>query len=233
MAEINNTLLTTLIKGLKYKSKTDEYTFNHKTYKLREVKASEEKDTEHYYFVNIVEPTDLKLVKVVKGIPSYDGFNNVTVGKQLRKLEYQREYYKKVLKKKRQQQAKENAVEKVVKVKKEKQEKPKKTYKPIKCACCGKEFTPTQSKQKYCCHKCQLKYNSKKQAEKKKEENKIEKVCPICNKTFEGTPRQTYCSKKCYKVSQQDGRRQRYEREKAQKQNSGKKTIVVKKKNVK
>lgn len=231
MAEINNTLLTTLIKGLKYKSKTDEYTFNHKTYKLREVKASEEKDTEHYYFVNIVEPTDLKLVKVVKGIPSYDGFNNVTVGKQLRKLEYQREYYKKVLKKKRQQQAKEKVVkEKVVKVK---EDKPKKTYEPIKCAYCGKEFTPTQSKQKYCSAECQRKYNSKKQAQADVEKRHSEKTCAICGKKFVGTPREKYCSDECYKVSQQDNRRQRYEREKAQKQNSGKKTIVVKKKNVK
>ena len=51
MAETNNTLLMALIKGLKYNDKTEEYTFKHKKYRLREVKETEKKSQEaHYYF---------------------------------------------------------------------------------------------------------------------------------------------------------------------------------------
>ena len=54
MADINNTLLTALITGLKYNDKTEEYTFKHKKYRLREVKETEKKSQEvYYYFVNI------------------------------------------------------------------------------------------------------------------------------------------------------------------------------------
>ena len=231
MTEINNTLLTSLIKGLKYNSKTDEYTFNHKKYKLREVKETESKqDITHYYFVNINEPVDLVLVKGIKGIPTYDGFNDVRVDSTLRKIAYQREYYKRVTVEKRAKAVKPEKEK--PKTKKKSVAKKKKTLKPKKCAFCGTEFTPKQTKQKFCCRKCQMRYNSKKQAEKIKEENKIEKVCPICNKTFEGTPRQIYCGKDCYKLSQKDNRHQRYLRDKEVK-NSDKKVIVVKKKNVK
>lgn len=231
MADTNNTLLMALIKGLKYNDKTEEYTFKHKKYRLREVKETEKKSQEvHYYFVNINEPTDLKIIKAIGGIPTYDGFNDVRVDSTLRKIAYQREYYKRVTVEKRAKAGKSEKEK--TKTKKKSVAKKKKVLKPKKCAFCGTEFTPKQTKQKFCCRKCQMRYNSKKQADKIKEENKIEKVCPICNKTFEGTPRQIYCSKDCYKLSQKDNRRQRYLREKEVK-NSDKKVIVAKKKNVK
>jgi predicted transcriptional regulator len=75
-----------------------------------------------------------------------------------------------------------------------------------------------------------------------KAERKSEKVCPICNKTFEGTPRQKYCSKECYKVSQRDSRRERYNRDKSNgcydkggkyEYNKYRKKVTSKKKNVK
>lgn len=231
MADINNTLFTELIKGLKYNEKADEYTFKHRKYRLREVKETEKKSQEvHCYFVNINEPTDLKIVKAIGGIPTYDGFNEVRVDSNLRKIVYQREYYKRVTVEKRAKAVKPEKEK--PKTKKKPVAKKKKTLKPKKCAFCGTEFTPKQVKQKFCCRKCQTRYNSKKQAEKIKKENKIEKVCPICNKTFEGTPRQIYCGKDCYKLSQKDNRHQRYLRDKEVK-NSDKKVIVVKKKNVK
>ena len=89
MADINNTLFTELIKGLKYNEKADEYTFKHRKYRLREVKETEKKSQEvHCYFVNINEPTDLKIVKAIGGIPTYDGFNEVRVDSNLRKIVY-------------------------------------------------------------------------------------------------------------------------------------------------
>ena len=231
MADINNTLFTELIKGLKYNEKADEYTFKHRKYRLREVKETEKKSQEvHCYFVNINEPTDLKIVKAIGGIPTYDGFNEIRVDSNLRKIVYQREYYKRVTVEKRAKAVKPEKEK--PKTKKKSVAKKKKTLKPKKCAFCGTEFTPKQIKQKFCCRKCQTRYNSKKQAEKIKKESKIEKVCPICNKTFEGTPRQIYCGKDCYKLSQKDNRHQRYLRDKEVK-NSDKKVIVVKKKNVK
>ena len=225
MTEINNTLLTSLIKGLKYNSKTDEYTFNHKKYKLREVKETESKqDITHYYFVNINEPVDVVLVKGIKGIPTYDGFNDVKVDTQLRKIAYQREYYRKVTLEKRakaseklkaeRQKAKEQLKQQKQKLKEKEKAKKLAKIKPKVCKFCGAEFKPKAKIQKFCSHECQLKYNSKKQAQKKKESNHVEKVCPICNKTFTGTTKNTYCSKECYKVSQKQDRRQRYEKEK-------------------
>lgn len=240
MAEINNTLLTTLIKGLKYNDKTSEYTFKNKKYKLREVKETSDKKIQetHYYFVNINEPTDLKFVKVLSGIPFYDGFNNVEIDKKLRKLEYQREYYKRVLVDKRGiGKTKEETPPTPVKATKKKAVKKKRKLRDKKCAYCGETYTPKQSKQKFCCDTCRKRYYSELQAEQLRQEALTEKVCPICNKTFEGTPRERYCSKECYKLAQKENRKQRYEREKASKKsvkkNSGKKTIIVKKKNVK
>jgi len=218
-SNINNSMLISLIKGLYYNSKANEYTYRHKKYKLRDVKTSEDKkEIEHYYFVNIDNPIDLVIVKVVKGIPAYDGFNDVKINAKLRKLAYQREYYKQVTIEKRKK------VREEVKAEKEKlREKVNNKIKEIKkqeteqkiCAFCGEEFTPTSKVQKFCSRECQRKYNSKQASEKKKTERKSEKVCPICNKTFVGNPRDTYCSKECYKVSQRDSRRERYNRDKS------------------
>lgn len=227
MTEINNAVFVSLIKGLKYNSKTSEYTYKQKQYRLREIKVSEGKaQTEYYYFVNIEEPLDLRFVKAIKGIPTYDGFNEIKIDTQLRKLVYQKEYYKQVTIEKRAKANEKIKAEKEkakAKLKEEKQKAKEKAkanklakIKPKICEYCGKEFLPKAKIQKFCSHDCQLKYNSKKQAQKQKEDKKTEKVCPICSKSFIGTGKNTYCSNECYKISQKESRRKRYEREKEQ-----------------
>ena len=246
MAEINNTVFMALIKGLKYSDKSKDYTYKHNKYKLAKVQADENKSIEQFYFVNINEPTDIKVVSAIGGIPTYDGFNGIKVDTKLRKLEYLRVYYKKVLVDKR-QKASADKREKREKERKEKREQKKielqsqiqEKYTPIKCAYCGVEFTPHAKNQKFHTDECRKRYYSEKQAEQKKEENLVEKVCPICNSTFKGTPREKYCSKKCYKLAQKGNRRLRYEKEKVNKIESEKakkpkkKAVVVKKKNIK
>lgn len=246
--EINNTVFMALINGLKYDDKTGDYTFKNKKYVLKDVKLAKKHlngDVYNYYFVNINEPTDLKTVSAISGIPTFDGFNNVDVDKRLRKLEYSREYYKKVTYNKRKKERAKRAIslrEQQAKAREQRKEelknelrKPK--YEPIKCLYCGTEFTPYAKNQKFHTDECRKRYYSEKQAQDIKDEHTSEKVCPICNTVFTGTPRDKYCSPECYKVAQKELRKERYARDKVAKtvqEQPKKKAFVVKKnKNVK
>lgn len=235
MNEVNNTLLQALITGLEYNDKDNLYSFKHRKYALKSSTVEGKKIT--HYFVNINEPTDLKIIlcSSSNGIPTYDGFNDKSVDKKLRKLEYLRLYYKTTIYKKRQEKRKlakstehkEKPVK--VKVKKEKAE-----LEPIKCAYCGKVFTPKFKNQKFHTDECRKKYYSERQATEIKQARQEDKVCPICGTHFTGTPRDKYCSPECFKLAQKGLRRERYIREKAlvekyKQENSEKKVIVVKK----
>lgn len=232
MAEVSNVVLTTLINGLSYNEQAEEYTFNDNRYKIKgsQDKSSKQKNgvvviTSILYFVNISNPADLKTVTCVNDIPTFDGFNNIKINTKLRKLIYLKGYYKQVTLEKRQKaRAKQKAKREQEKAKLKEQmaiekEKAKAEklarIQPKKCEHCGIEFVPKLSKQKFCCHDCQIKYNSKKQAKADTEKRHSEKICVICGKKFIGTPREKYCSSECYKIAQQENRRRRYERDKA------------------
>ena len=83
-----------------------------------------------------------------------------------------------------------------------KEEKPK-TIKTetIKCAYCGKEFSPESPKNKYCSIKCRDKRNNEKRVERyrKSTQSKAEeKTCENCGKTFSTVIKyQRFCCKEC------------------------------------
>lgn len=83
-----------------------------------------------------------------------------------------------------------------------KEEKPK-DVKPetIKCAYCGKEFSPESPKNKYCSIKCRDKRNNEKRVERyrKSTQSKAEeKTCENCGKTFSTVIKyQRFCCKEC------------------------------------
>lgn len=215
MTEQINEMLLSCIKGLKYNSKTDEYTFNHNKYKLRETKESD-KNNSYCYFVNIADPTLIKSVQLRKGVPFYDGFNNVEVSKELyekyRLKKYHQEYYKKVTYGKRQLNKKEKPPKTTIKEK----VKPKKSVvmrEPVKCLYCGTEFIPVAKNQKFHSDKCRKKYWSEKQAEIKRQEKLTKKICPFCGTVFDGMPRDKYCSPECYKKAQKGVRDERHQSE--------------------
>ena len=135
---LNQMALLNLISGLVYEPKTDNYQFKNKKYKLREI-TSLNKAYNNHYFVNIVEPTEMVIVKCTngRGLPIYDGFNNIKVDSRARHLQYLKSYYYDV--RKPRTEAKHTTVK--------------------KCLQCGKEFTGTP-RQKYCSDKCRIKFNS-------------------------------------------------------------------------
>ena len=210
--KIDNTLLLTFIKGLKYSEDEQKYTFKKKKYKLRDVKI-QSKRSQFYFFVNTNDPTDVKIVKYSGDVPLHDGFNNIELDEEQRKSAWKKVYYKKAIKERRRQasrvkkQAKlEAKLEAIEQAKAEREAK----LKPIKCKFCGKEFKPTQTQQKFCCDSCRIKYFSKLQGEQVKADRKVKKTCPVCHKAFLGNPRDTYCSKECYFEAQKDLRKERY-----------------------
>ena len=216
---INNTLLLAFIKGLKYDENEHKYTFKKKKYKLRDVKI-QSKRSQFYFFVNLNDPTDVKIVKYSGGVPLQDGFNNVELDEAQRKRTWKKIYYEKTIREKRRQESKikkqAKAKAKLEAIEQAKAEREAK-LKPIKCKFCGKEFKPTQTPQKFCCASCRIKYFGKKQGEYEKEKRKVEKTCPICNKKFIGTSRDNYCSKECYNEAQKILKKIRYNKNKNKK----------------
>ncbi len=83
-----------------------------------------------------------------------------------------------------------------------KEEKPK-AVKPetIKCAYCGKEFSPESPKNKYCSIKCRDKRNNEKRVERyhtSAQAKAEEKTCENCGKTFSAVIKyQRFCCKEC------------------------------------
>lgn len=201
----NKELNTSFIKGLKFNEETDTYTFKRKIYKLKSIIKGEKKFYDTYYFVSIKNPEEIVTVISLNGKPFKDGFNKTQMTSKERDAEFHKVYYKRVYIEKRQKESlklqekkikiKEKLKEKI-KLQKEKEKSEK--LKPRVCANCGKEFTPIQAAQKFCCSKCRTYYLSKKQAENKKQAKLEKKICPICNKAFLGNPRDKYCSKDCY-----------------------------------
>lgn len=225
MAEVNNETLMNLIDGLLFDEQTKEYAYKENKYRLKGSQDSSKTQkngvivtTSILYFVNINNPTDLKSVTCVNGLPTFDGFNDTKVDKKLRRLEFNRKYYHEVRANERLKAKAEREKEKDKKIMAKIMAKAEKfaQTEPKKCKYCGNEFIPKQKAQRFCCDSCRKRYYSRMQSDKIVQANKSEKICPICNKKFIGTPRETYCSKECYKVSQQENRRKRYEREKAQ-----------------
>ena len=214
MEKVNNTLFESLIEGFKYLTDEDLYEFKNSKYRFRGITEGQTRVT--YYFINIAEPTDIKSVICPQGslIPLYDGFNEVQINSKLRKIEYQRHYYEKVTKQKRQlyREQNKNKLKRRGRPRKPKVEKA--LPEPIKCAYCGKEFIPIAKNQRFHSDECRKKYYSEKQSADLKVAHRIEKVCPICGKKFTGTPREKYCSKECFKVAQSKFRKERYLRDK-------------------
>ena len=229
MSDVNNETLMNLINGLSFDEQTKEYAYKENKYRLKgsQDDSKTQKNgvvvtTSVLYFVNISNPTDLKTVTCVNDIPTYDGFNNIKIDKKIRNVERCKKYYYDVTVNKRHEATEKATAEREKEKEKKlmakiiaKAEKFAQTE-PKKCEYCGNEFIPKQKAQRFCCDSCRKRYYSRMQSDKIVQANKSEKICPICNKKFIGTPRETYCSKECYKVSQQENRRKRYEREKAQ-----------------
>ena len=73
----------------------------------------------------------------------------------------------------------------------------------MKCKQCGKEFTPINKQQLYCCARCRNRYQSKVAYLKKTKLKKVYvKFCSVCNKKFKTTrANQIYCSLKCSRTS--------------------------------
>ena len=214
--EINISAFLTLITGLKYDDFLDEYTFNNEKYILKSVT----KDKQHkiYSFMNINEPTDVKDVTAVGGIPTHDGFNNIKIDTKLRKAVYQKEYYKNKRYPNRREMIEKNKAEreklraeKKAELQKKKQES---KYAPIKCAYCGVEFVPYAKNQKFHTDECRQRYYSEKQAKEETEKRHSEKTCIICGSKFLGTPREKYCSSECYKVAHKELCKERHKRDK-------------------
>lgn len=83
---------------------------------------------------------------------------------------------------------------------------------------CGKTFEPTNSRQIYCCEKCEKaaagrrRYEKARRAEGKTPGTVYTKVCALvkCGKTFETTnARQVYCCAACYEESRREAAAQR------------------------
>lgn len=197
----NDQLDTNLIKGLVFNEEKGTYTFKRKTYKLKTIIKGNEKFYDTYYFINIKNPEEIVTVVSLNGKPFKDGFNKTQMTSKERDAEFHKVYYKRVYIEKRQKES--IKIQKIKAKEKEKiklqQEKEKaKKLKPRLCLNCGKEFTPSQIPQKFCCDKCRIYYFSKKQAENKKQAKLEKKICPVCGKAFLGNPRDKYCSKDCY-----------------------------------
>lgn len=64
---------------------------------------------------------------------------------------------------------------------------------PLKCECCGKEFTTYQKRRKYCGQECQLAAGRDAYLER----NSVQKICPTCSKPFMGRLIQRFCSVSC------------------------------------
>lgn len=202
--EENTELNTSSIKGLTFNKETNTYTFKRKRYKLKNVLKSKVEFYDTYFFVNINNPEEIIQVVSLNGKPFKDGFNKTRMTPKERDKEFHKEYYKRKTIEKRQKESirlhkkKEKIKEKLRQLKE--QAKADK-LKPRVCVNCGKEFTPTQAPQRFCCDKCRTYYFSKKQAEDKKQAKLEKKICPVCGKAFLGTPRNTYCSKECYLIN--------------------------------
>jgi endogenous inhibitor of DNA gyrase (YacG/DUF329 family) len=66
----------------------------------------------------------------------------------------------------------------------------------VKTCICGKEFTPTNNRQKYCCEKCWWRGHGKEHRQESK--LRINRKCPNCGKMFATTDgRKKFCSDKC------------------------------------
>jgi hypothetical protein len=65
------------------------------------------------------------------------------------------------------------------------------------CALCGKEFTSTKSREKYCGQQCRWK-TANDRRQRIKEEKRGPRNCAYCGVVFKPSdPRKTYCSKRC------------------------------------
>lgn len=211
--EINIDALLALINGLEYNKDTDKYIFKGVTYKLENIIPLNTILAE-YKFVSDTDLVDVVTVTCSRkySIPVFDGFNKVKIDRRATKAQYERAYYFEKTKLKRAKEREEK--EPRLRIKKVKEIKPKKEYAPIKCAYCGKEFTPKNRTHIYCSRLCQHRFNSKKQCKANEESRKTDKVCPICGKVFRANNWRIYCSKECYKVSQKIKRSKRYLRDK-------------------
>lgn len=176
MIEVNKEALTELIPGLSYNPETDDYTFKGETYRAKSKTCISEKSLkEVIFFVCASESTHIIRVITVKGIPVYDGFNEIPVDDKERTRYYNREYNRK--------------------------NRTKKEFPVTICFYCGKEFKPEYHDQKYCSHECKMQATYEKRSYKYKMKKEAERkvlICPVCGKEFKQTQKQQkYCSHKC------------------------------------
>jgi len=88
----------------------------------------------------------------------------------------------------------------------------------MKCKNCGKEFTRTNPRQKYCSLECRLEYNAKKataKREKARAKNPIVKTCVVCGKQI-APPRIATCSEECSKIHKRRYEAEAWQRDKAE-----------------
>lgn len=88
----------------------------------------------------------------------------------------------------------------------------------MKCKNCGKEFTRTNPRQKYCSLECRLEYNAKKataKREKARAKNPIVKTCVVCGKQI-APPKQKTCSNECALIHKKRYEAEAWQRDKAE-----------------
>lgn len=78
------------------------------------------------------------------------------------------------------------------------------------CEYCGEKFVKTMKTKKFCSSTCQGRYNTKKKAEKNRQEAiGRTAVCPICGADFVADyQHRIYCSSECYAESQRQKKRE-------------------------
>lgn len=232
MIDIDAETIKYLIIGVRYiktkdlysytklvKDENDKYIHVVKKYRFTHVVHEDRyypRDT--YYFVNIADETDVKYIKAINGVPTYDGFNNKRVCRKRRKIAYQHKYYSEVTFHKRRKKSAETKEErdKVRKKKEEerkkireakekkKEEEKKKKLTPRFCLICGKLFTPVQSVQKFCSKECYRKRATTENNFKVLLNNIEKKTCLYCGITFETRSKELYCSPLCKQKAKEE-----------------------------
>ena len=213
LTQLENKYLLELIPGLEYDTDKNEYVHGGKKYELKGIGSSTNQKSV-YFFINTDDPADIVKITTRNGLPIQDDFNKNKIDAGSRQQLYNKAYYNKITKVKRETERKAKEPERLAKLqeaeqkRKEKREAERKAKEELKkaryealpvlvCPVCGKEFKQIQKLQKFCSNTCHKKYHSKEQAKRQKASLRSIKVCPVCGKEFVGTRKDIYCCREC------------------------------------